>query len=386
MRRCGHKSKKHGIYYMKVLQINSVCGIRSTGKIAADIAESFIANGDRCIIAYGREIVPEKYQKISYRIGNEAGVRFNGIKARIFDNEGLNAKKATKKFLKWADEYDPDLLWLHNIHGYYINVEMLFNWIKKRPQMEVRWTLHDCWAFTGHCTHFSFVGCNLWKTGCKNCCQKNQYPASFLIDSSENNYLRKKSAFTGVKNLTIITPSEWLADLVKQSFLKEYPVAVEYNKINKSIFKPTESNFREKYGLADKKIVLGVASSWSERKGLSDFMELNKLLDDSYKIVLVGPTNKQMKNIAGNTLCLPGTNNSEELAAIYTAADVFLNPSKEETFGLTTVEALSCGTPAIVYKDTACEEIVGKYGGIAVDRSVGELYKAVCGIFKEKQT
>ena len=219
---------------MKVLQINSVCGIRSTGKITADIAESFIANGDSCIIAYGRENIPEKYQKISYRIGSEAEVRFNGIKARIFDNEGLNAKKATEKFLKWADEYDPDLLWLHNIHGYYINVEMLFNWIKKRPQMEVRWTLHDCWAFTGHCTHFSFVGCKLWKTGCKNCCQKNQYPASFLIDSSENNYLRKKSAFTGVKKLTIITPSEWLADLVKQSFLKEYPIAVEYNKINKS--------------------------------------------------------------------------------------------------------------------------------------------------------
>lgn len=357
--------------------INSVCGIRSTGRIVTDIADKYIAAGHECRIAYGREEPPYKYKSISYRIGSAFGVYLNAFKSRFCDNEGFNAKRATKKFIEWANDYNPDVLWLHNIHGYYINIELLFKWIKSRPHMQVKWTLHDCWAFTGHCVHFSYVKCDKWKNGCNKCMQTSVYPTSLYKDNSNNNYVKKMNAFCGVHNMTLITPSNWLADLVKKSFLKNYNVNVEYNTIDKNTFKPTKSNFRETYSLLDKKIVLGVASSWSERKGLGDFVELSKLLDENYKIVLVGLDRKQAKKIPSGILCLPCTNSVTELAEAYSSADVFVNPSREETFGLTTLEAISCGTPAIVYKDTACEEIANIYGGIVVEQSVQAIKKVI---------
>lgn len=354
---------------MKFLQINSVCGIRSTGRIVTEAADKLIAEGHECRIAYGREQVPEKYRAISYRIGTDLTVKRNAAMARIFDNDGFCAKKETAEFLKWAEEYDPDVLWLHNLHGYYINVDMLFKWIKKRPQMEVRWTLHDCWTFTGHCCHFTCAGCYKWKQECRKCVQKKKYPKSLLIDNSKRNYYKKMECFLGVKNMTLITPSFWLKNHVNQSFLKAYNVNVVGNTINKDIFKPTPSDFRERHGLNDKKIILGVATAWGKSKGLYDFVELSRMLDDSYKVVLVGVTESLQKKLPEQILMFDRTNNTTELAEIYTAADVFVNPSREETFGLTTVEALACGTTAIVYKDTACEEIALEYGGIVVEQS-----------------
>lgn len=343
---------------MKILQINSVCGIRSTGRIATDIAESYILEGHECRIAYGREIVPEKYKDLSYRIGNETAVKFNGLKARIFDTEGFNAKNETIVFLKWAEEYNPDLLWLHNLHGYYINVKMLFDWIKSRPQMEVRWTLHDCWAFTGHCSHFAYVKCDKWKNECVRCLQTHEYPRSILLDNSKNNYYWKRETFCGVKNMTIVTPSYWLANLVKQSFLKEYRIEVIHNKIDNISFKPTMSDFRNRYGLDNKKIILGVASAWCEKKGLGDFIRLSEMLSESYQIVLVGITEKQKKKIPKKILCLPRTNSKTELAEIYTAADIFLNLTYEDTYPTVNLEAQACGTPCITYQTGGSVESV----------------------------
>ncbi len=362
---------------MRILMINSVCGIRSTGRICTQMAEKFVAEGHEVKIAYGRESLPEDYRDIAVRIGSEQSVYVNALQSRFTDREGFYSKKATKCFLKWAEAYDPDMLWLHNLHGYYINVEMLFDWIKTRPAMQVKWTLHDCWAFTGHCAHFSYVQCSKWKNGCHRCSQKRQYPVSMLADSSEKNYLRKKAAFCGVSNMTLIVPSNWLANLVGQSFLKEYPVEVVPNTIDTDTFRPTPGNFREKYSLQDRKIILGVASAWSQRKGLYDFFQLADLLDEQYKIVLVGLTAKQIKKVPDKILCIPVTNSKQELAEIYTAADIFVNPSREETFGLTTIEALACGTPAIVYQNTACEEIVATHGGVAVEQSVQALKNAI---------
>lgn len=363
---------------MKIVFINSVCGIRSTGKICADLAKSFEERGYECKIAYGRvDTVPDSCKKYAVKIGSKFGVSLHALFSRFFDNHGLCSRFATKNFLKWLENYKPDVLWLHNIHGYYINYKMLFNWIKRHPDLQVKWTLHDCWAFTGHCTHFSAVGCDKWKTGCKKCPQKHMYPQSLLFDNSTRNFKIKKSVFTGVKNMTLYTPSQWLKNLVEQSFLGEYPVEVLYNEVNKDIFKPTESNFKEKYGLENKKIVLGVASVWGERKGLNAFYRLAEKLPLSCKVVLVGLTDAQIAALPENILGLPRTDSARELAEIYTAADVFVNPSVEETFGLTTVEALYCGTNAIVYKNTACEEIVNKYGGIAVEQSEKELLNAV---------
>ncbi len=362
---------------MRVLMINVVCGIRSTGRICTDLAAELEAQGHEVRIAYGRESVPAEYRKYAVRIGSDLDVGFHGAVSRLFDAHGLASARATTAFLNWAEEYGPDLLWLHNIHGYYINYELLFSWIKKHPEMEVRWTRHDCWAFTGHCAHFTAANCAQWKSGCTRCVQKGRYPASLLADSCRENYERKRRAFTGVKNMTLITPSRWLADLVGQSFLKEYPVEVQYNSVDTAVFRPTPSDFRERHGLGGKKIVLGVASIWDDRKGLGDLFELAKLLADPYVVVLVGLSRKQLRELPEGIIGLPRTDSAEELAAIYSTADVFVNPSREESFGLTTVEALSCGTPAIVYQKTACEEIVDQYGGLAVEQSASAILRAV---------
>ncbi len=365
---------------MKVLFINSVCGIRSTGRICAELADKLSCEGHEVKIAYGRESVPEKYQKYAVKIGGTLDQRLHGLRTRVLDEHGFGSKSATKRFLKWAEEYSPDLLWLHNIHGYYINIEMLFDWIKKHPDMKVKWTLHDCWAFTGHCAYFTLAKCDKWKKGCDVCPQKRNYPASIIKDNSKESFERKKRAFTGVKDMTLITPSRWLAELVGQSFLSEYATEVHYNTIDTAVFKPTPSNFRERFGLKDKKIVLGVASVWDERKGLYDFVKLSELLDEEFAIVLVGLSEKQIKEMPKSILALGRTNSTKELAEIYTAADVFVNPSREETFGMTTIEAKACGTEAIVYKGTACEEIVNNQGGIAVTPGVENIKLAIFSI------
>lgn len=346
--------------FMRVLFINSVCGIRSTGRIVTDLAEAYMSQGHECRIAYGREISSEKYESISYKIGTELQVRSNALRARILDNEGLNAWSETKKFIEWANHYNPDVLWLHNLHGYYIHIELLFKWIKSRPNMEVKWTLHDCWAFTGHCAHFSYIGCDKWKTCCEKCPQKKEYPKGMIFDNSKRNYLIKKELFSGIKNLTIITPSFWLADLVKESFLKEYPVKVIHNEIDRDVFKPSLSNFRQKYGLEGKFIVLGVASAWTEKKGLNDFVLLSNMLDKVYRIVLVGLDPKQIAAMPESILCVEMINSKKELAEIYTAADVFLNLTYEDTYPTVNLEAQACGTPCITYKTGGSVESVDK--------------------------
>lgn len=365
---------------MKVLFINSVCGIGSTGRICTDLAQQLEAEGNEVKIAYGRKgTVPEQFQKYAVRIGTDFDCKMHAIQTRLFDTHGFGSKRATKEFLKWAEEYKPDLLWLHNLHGYYINVEMLFDWIKKHPDMQVKWTLHDCWAFTGHCSYFTMVKCEQWKSHCSYCSQLRRYPACFAMSSVSKNFERKRKAFTGVKNMTLITPSKWLADLTRQSFLKEYPVEVHYNTIDTSIFKPTPSDFRERYGLQDKIIVLGVANVWEDRKGLFDFYKLAQMLDDRYAIVLVGLSEKQIKDLPKNIKGIQRTNSLQELAAIYTAADVLVNPSVEETFGMTPVEEQACGTPSIVYEDTACEEVALQNGNTVVPQDVNALYEAITG-------
>lgn len=343
---------------MKILFINSVCGIRSTGRIVTDLAEYYTVQGNEVKIAYGRETVPEKYRKISYRIGTDFDVKVNGLKARLWDNEGFNAEQQTNEFVKWADNYNPDLVWLHNLHGYYINIEILFRWIKTRPNMEVRWTLHDCWAFTGHCSHFSYVKCDRWKEKCFQCPQKKEYPKGLFLDNSFENYRRKKKAFCGVENMTVITPSKWLADLVKQSFLKDYPVEVVHNTIDTDVFRPTPSNFREHYGLQDKKIVLGVASSWGERKGMYDFFKLSELLDISFRIVMIGLSGEQIKKLPSSIIGIERTNSSSQLAEIYTAADVFVNLTYEDNYPTVNLEAQACGTPCITYRTGGSVESV----------------------------
>lgn len=365
---------------MKILLINEVCGYTSTGRICGEIAEELCGKGHEVKIAYGRSsYVPEKYRKYGIKIGNDWSVRFHALQTRLFDRHGFGSRRATKKFLEWADKFDPDIVWLHNLHGYYINIELLFQWIKSHPEKNVKWTLHDCWAFTGHCVHFTMAKCDKWKEGCRNCPQKGEYPASRWRDRSEKNYREKKKLFCGIEKMLIITPSQWLAGLVGQSFLRDYPVEVRHNKIDETVFKPTKSNFREKYGLQEKKIILGVANVWGKGKGLDDFLELAKMLDDDYAVVLVGLSAKQLKRIPEKIKGFDKVKEARQLAEIYSASDIYINASKEETFGLTTLEAAKCGTKVIVYDATASTEVAKDYGGVVVPESVENLYKEITG-------
>ena len=252
---------------MKVLLINEACGFGSTGKICTDIAKELRGIGHDVKVAYGRFSYTAKTNENDYiRIGNSRTVFLHALITRLYDAHGYGSKSATKKFLEWADSFEPDMIWLHNLHGYYINLELLFRWIKMRPKLKIQWTLHDCWAFTGHCAYFTMAKCDKWKGRCGKCPNKRDYPASWWIDRSEKNYRQKKELFCGIPNMLIITPSEWLASLVRQSFLAEYPIEVRYNTVDENIFKPTKSDFRKKYGLNGKKIILGVANIWDKRK------------------------------------------------------------------------------------------------------------------------
>ena len=376
----------------RLLLINSVCGIGSTGRICADIAREYEAKGYEVRIAYGRSNeIGKGAEKYAVRIGTKADVYAHVAYTRLFDKHGLASKRATKNFLKWADGYNPDVLWLHNIHGYYINYEMLFDWIKKRQKkqsesgdsvMDVKWTLHDCWAFTGHCSHFTFIGCKKWMSECRDCPQKKEYPAGIFKDGSKFNYQKKKQAFTGVMKLEIFVPSEWLKTRVNKSFLNHYSIIVQHNSINYSVFKPVVSDFREQNGLKDKIIVLGVASVWNTRKGLDDLMRLSELLDEKYQLVIVGLTDKQIRNLPKNIIGLPRTHSPEKLAELYSVADIFVNPSVEETFGMTTMEAQACGTYTIVYKGTACEEISVGDKGCSVYPGAEKLKEAIENLFQ----
>ena len=360
---------------MKYLFINSVAGFGSTGRIAAETCRELSKAGHECVLAFGREKTNcDDIQTV--QIGSPQDYRLHGLRNRLLDDHGFGSKAATRRFLQWVKAYDPDVIWLHNVHGYYIHIGELFSYLKTCGK-QIIWTLHDCWAFTGHCAYFDFARCDKWKTGCHHCPEKGSYPASLFRDNSKGNYEAKKALFTGIPDLSLVVPSHWLEKRVKQSFLQEYPVEVVYNTINREIFKPTPSNLREQYQLQDKKILLGVASVWDARKGLRDFVALSQMLEAEYKIVLVGLREEQIKELPENILGLPRTNSMEELAQWYTAADVFVCPSYEETFGMTAMEARACGTEAVVYQNTACEEIVNQFGGIAVPMGPEHLRSAI---------
>lgn len=369
---------------MKILMINVVCGIRSTGRICAELAAALEAQGHEVKIAFGRENVPEQYQRFAVKIGSDIDVNLHALKARLSDGAGFGSKAATVKFVKWINEYNPDVIHLHNIHGYYINVEVLFNYLKTCGK-RVIWTLHDCWSFTGHSAYCDSVNCRRWIKGCFNCPLKKEYPASFF-DRSVQNWVKKKEVFTGVENMTIITPSNWLSTLVNDSFLKDYPVEVINNGIDTSQFCPVQGDFRQKHGIEMKFVLLGVATTWNRMKGYNDYLKLSEMLDDDYVVVLVGLTKKQIDKLPDNVLGIEKTSDVRELAGIYTSADLFLNLSYCENYPTVNIEAMSCGTPVLTYKTGGSSEIVEKYGGIVVERGNISAAAKACIDLKERKT
>lgn len=368
---------------MKVLMINVVCGIGSTGRICTDLAEILEARGDSCKIIYGRSNAPVKYGKYAIKIGGKLNVPMHVLRSRVFDCVGFGSKIATKKIIKTIKDYDPDIIHLHNLHGYYINVKVLFDYLKKSGK-KVFWSFYDCWAFTGHCSHFDYNGCDGWENGCKKCKFKKDYPTSLIFSRSRRNYAKKKAIFSDVENLHVIVPSRWMKGLVEKSFFNTYPVHLLPNGIDLNSFTENDSVTKEKIGAEGKFVVLGVANVLGKMKGIAEFNYLaDNLPTDKYKIVLIGALNKSVK-ISGNIVHINRTHNITELCGYYSVADVFVNPTYQETQGLTTIEALACKTPVIVYNSGGAAECVTEKCGIIVDRGDKEgLLNAVISIAED---
>lgn len=338
---------------MKVLFVNLVYAVGSTGKIITDMMEVLKRSGHDARALYGAGEKSDDPDAV--RVSGKPGYYFHNAVSRFTDHAGLYSWAATRKLIREIRAFSPDVIHLHTLHGFYVNYEMLFRFLKQAG-VPVIWTLHDCWAFTGHCTHFSQANCTQWQTLCRDCRLLCRYPHCYGRGDVTRNYLRKKAAFTGVTNLTLTTPSQWLADQAAHSFLRDYPCVVVPNGIDRAVFRPQPSGLRAAYHLQDKKIVLGVANAWNARKGLPDMLALAEWLGAAYQVVLIGLTERQLPHIPPNVLGLLRTADRTELARWYTAADVFVNPTYDETFGLTTVEAQACGTPAVVYATDGCPE------------------------------
>lgn len=331
----------------------------STGGIMMKEHRELLASGEESFVFWGRGRAAEGEREM--RFATDLEVKTDVLQTRLDGKAGFHSKAATKRLLARLDEIRPDVVHLHNLHGYYVNIEMLIEWLATRD-CKVEWTLHDCWAFTGHCAYFTYVKCAQWRSHCayvKPCPQLDTYPKTYSKASCSWNFEQKKRLFNlvPVDRMKLITPSQWLADLVGESFLSKYPVEVRHNTIDTSVFKPTPSDFRERYGIGDRFMVLGVASPWTERKGLVDFVRLARELDsDKYAIVLVGLSEKQVKEMPEGIVCLARTDSREELAGIYSTADVFFNPTVEDNYPTVNLEAEACGTPVVTYDTGGCAE------------------------------
>lgn len=355
----------------KILQINVTANWGSHGKIAEAIGNLAIKHGWDSAIAFARDYNPSNSDLI--KIGSILDIKKHGIVTRFLDYHGLASQKPTNDFIRLASDYNPDIIHLHNIHGYYLNYPLLFKWLKEINKPVV-WTLHDCWPWTGHCAYYTYHQCDKWKTECHNCTGLDSYPKSFY-DGSRRNFNLKKEAYLGIDNLVLVPVSNWLANDIKESFLKDYPIQVIHNGINLDVFKPTLDNtIVPKLGLNDRKIILGVASVWEKRKGLEEFKKLRSLLSDKYAIVLVGLSEKQIKELPQGIIGITRTNNQQELVQLYSAADVFVNPTLEDNFPTTNLEALACGTPVITYDTGGSPEAIDLNTGIIVPyRNIAQL-------------
>lgn len=362
----------------KLLQINAACNTGSTGKIAEQIGllaesqgwESYIAHSAR----YAR---PTRLRDITTSKSVSEKMHYAGT--LLTDGHGLYSRQDTKELVGSIKRICPDVIHLHNIHGHYLNYVVLFDYLKE-ADIPVVWTLHDCWPFTGHCVYFDRIGCEKWRTMCSDCPQRESYPKS-LVDRSSRNYELKKKLFTSVSDMTIVPVSDWLHGLVAQSFLAKYPIHTIHNGIDLDKFKPCMSDFRKRYSLEGKFVVLGVADGYGERKGLQDFNRLSQMLGDNAKIVMVGLSEKDKEKVSGNIIGLGRTSTQQELIDIYSAADVFINPTYEDNFPTTNLEALACGTPVVTYRTGGSPEAVDEHTGIVVEKGdLDGLFQAVMGI------
>ena len=367
----------------KLLQINPVLRTStSTGRIMKEIGELAMANGWESYVAYskGRDGLPGS-TSIPVPVGNKASVAWHGLQTRILDRHGLGSVLATKRFIEDIRRIRPDIIHIHNIHGYFLNYRILFDFLS-HSGIQVIWTVHDCWLYTGHCYHYMYAGCDRWKTGCGHCPQRGKFPRSLLADRSARNFRDKRDAFCSMPEdrLTIVPVSDWMRSEMSESFLKDYRFQVIHNGIDTDVFSPQpalESEVRRCYGLGDRHVILGIASIWSEEKGLNDFVEMAARLDSDEVIVLVGMDWKQLDDVlsrCGRTVlgdrmvAVKRTADVHQLAGLYSTADVLVNPTWQDNYPTVNLEAISCGTPVVTYRTGGSIEAVAGDTGFVVEQ------------------
>ena len=349
---------------MKLLQINVVANWGSTGRIAEEIGQCAIGENWESYIAYGRNA--NESTSFLLKIGSRIDILYHVLYSRVFDRHGLASKSSTVRLIKSIERIKPSIIHLHNIHGYYLNYPILFDYLSQ-VDIPIVWTLHDCWPFTGHCSHYDFIKCRKWETKCEKCVLSNSYPASWGADRSTDNYLLKKKLFSSLPNLTLVSVSNWLAGELQKSFLKEVPLQVIHNGVDTEKFRIYPSA-KGRFMAENKMMILGVASVWSPRKGLKDFIKLAAILPKDCIIVLLGLSSNQIKNLPENVIGITRLEDTHQLAELYSSADVFVNPTWEDNFPTTNIEALACGTPIITYRTGGSIEAVTTETGIIVEQ------------------
>lgn len=343
----------------KLLQIDSCLGILSTGKITEGIAKLAMDREWECHIMHGARCVGKSIQK-HYQVTSLIGEYIHYAESFLFDRHGLGSRIETKKIIEKIKEIKPDVIQLHCIHGYYINYKYLFEFLNS-TDIPVVWTFHDCWAFTGHCTHFDTFNCNKWKLeGCRDCPQISCYPKA-LLDNSKRNFRIKRRLFSANRNLHIVSVSEWLASYIKESFFCKNDIRVINNGIDISKFSPCLEKTTNKFK------ILGVASAWGANKGLFDFYKLRAMLSkDEYDITLIGLSQTQINQLPEGIKGVPRTNSVNELAQLYSVSDVFVNPTYADSFPTVNMEALACGTPVITYRTGGSPDMIDEKTGVVV--------------------
>lgn len=369
---------------MRLYQVNSVLNYGSTGRIAEQIGLAVRARGGECRVAHGPKY-PRPTALDEMVAGGRPDLFWHEAQSLLLDRNGLASRRATRALVADIAAFRPDVIHLHNLHGYYLNYPLLFDYLASAGTPVV-WTMHDCWAFTGHCCYFDAAGCTRWQTGCGHCPCPGAYPRSLAVDRSARNFAEKQRAFTRLAGrMTLVPVSEWLAGFVRQSFLRMYPVRTIHNGIDVQAFRPRPTEeLRRRLGLGDRKVALGVALPWIPRKGLSDLVALADLLPrEEWQVVLVGLSDKQRAGLPEGVTGVGRTSDVEELASYYSLATAFVNASYEDNFPTTLLEALACGTPVITYATGGCPEAVDADTGVVVPQGgVAGLAEAVLRIDK----
>lgn len=359
---------------MRVLQINSLSRIQSTGRICAEISDYLNANGGEGYIAYA-DGIPYEY---GYKIGNIFDIKVHALLSRIFGTQAYFSKHSTKRLLNYIETLKPDIIHLHNLHANYINLKLLLEYLALKDIPTVI-TLHDCWFFTGKCTHYTLDNCFRWKTECYDCPRLKKDNKSWFFDRTSKMHKDKKDWFGLIPRLAVVGVSEWITNEAKKSILSSAQIITKiYNWVDFDIFKPVNpNNILHTLGIRNKFVILGVATNWSNTKGLDKFIELSTKIEVDTVIVLIGRL-KHTKKLPENIIHINETHNKYDLATYYSMADIFINFSLEETFGIVTAEALACGTPVIVMNSTANPELVGdRCGYITESCNIDEIINKI---------